>query len=85
MAIKFTKVVGTEIRKCWEVNEQGEKVKVLGIFGTVAECFKQDIIFEDNVKGNENKWLLLTHNGDCITEYNTEEEVREVLKVAYED
>lgn len=72
----FTRKKGTEIRKAWETNEAGEKEKVLFIIGRVDELLRMSVIFDDNTSGNENKWLLISADGNSIEEFNSLEEAK---------
>ena len=75
--IKITRVKGTEIRRVWECDDEyGDKIRVIGIIGKVAELLEQNIIFEDNTKGNEDKWLLISSDAEKIAEFDTVEEAK---------
>lgn len=76
----FTRRKGTEIRKAWETNEAGEKEKVLYIIGRVDELLKMNVIFDDNTSGNEEKWLLISADGNSIEEFGSLEEAKKAAK-----
>lgn len=69
--MKFTKVVGTEIRKV-----KFDDGTVYAIIGQVKELLEKEIIFHDNTFGNEEKWLGIEKCGDVIREFNTLEDVK---------
>ncbi|MDD6489000.1 MAG: hypothetical protein PUG48_04185 [Clostridia bacterium] len=81
--LKFFKVDGTGIRRVIEVSDKGEKLKVYCIIGRVDELLEKDIIFADNTKGNEDKWLVIENQGDVITEKTSLEEAKDYCRKKY--
>ena len=73
---KFTKITGTEIRRYKEV----ETNKIIAIIGEVKELVEKEIIYRDNTKGNENKWLVLFNGGENIVEFDNIESAKEYCK-----
>ena len=69
--MKITKVKDTEIRRVWK------DANVYAIIGRVGDLAERNIIFDDNVKGNENKWLGIEDSGNKITEFETLEKAKE--------
>ena len=69
--MKITRVKETEIRRVWK------DANVYAIIGRVDDLAKRNIIFEDNVKGNEKKWLGIEDSGNKITEFETLEEAKD--------
>lgn len=70
--IGFYKVNGTDIRRVWECSSTGRKLTVKALIGQVKELHERDIIFHDNVRGNESKWLVITGKSDTdITEFDS--------------
>ena len=79
--IKFSKVQSTEIRKAIEVDENGNRIAVRAIIGQALELLKNEIIFDDNVKGNEKKWLvILEKTPDNILEFNSLDDAKSFIK-----
>lgn len=72
--MKITKVKETEIRRVWK------GANVYAIIGRVDDLAKRDIIFKDNVKGNEDKWLGIEDAGNVIKEFETLEKAKEYYK-----
>lgn len=72
--MKITKVKETEIRRVWK------DANVYAIIGRVDDLAKRDIIFKDNVKGNEDKWLGIEDAGNVIKEFETLEKAKEYYK-----
>ena len=72
--MKITRVKETEIRRVWK------DANVYAIIGRVDDLLKRDIIFNDNVKGNEEKWLGIEDLGNKITEFETLEEAKEYYR-----
>ena len=73
--MKITRVKETEIRKA-----KTEDNKVFAIIGQVKELLEKEIIFDDNTKGNEEKWLGIEERGKIIREFETLEEAKEYYK-----
>lgn len=73
--IKFTKVKGTEIRKVYKLVDE-VPVECLAVIGYVKELYSRELIFKDNVAGNEDKVLLIVSNGN-IKEFNTIKEAKD--------
>ena len=69
--MKFTKVVGTEIRKA-----KRDDGTVYAVIGQVKELVEKEIIFFDNTSGNEEIWLGIEKNGDTIKEFTTLEDAK---------
>lgn len=69
--MKFTKVVGTEIRKA-----KLDNGTVYAFIGQVKELLENDIIFIDNTLGNEEKWLGIEKKGNAIKEFSTLESAK---------
>lgn len=69
--MKITKIKDTEIRRVWK------DANVYAIIGRVGDLAERNIIFDDNVKGNENKWLGIEDSGNKITEFETLEEAKD--------
>ena len=62
--IRFYRCHGTEtLRRVWDCNADGEKLFCVGLIGRVDELRGMDILFDDNVEGNEDKWLVITNPG----------------------
>lgn len=72
--MKITKVKETEIRRVWK------DANVYAIIGRVDDLAKRNIIFNYNVKGNENKWLGIEDGGNVIKEFETLEKAKEYYK-----
>ena len=73
--MKITRIKETEIRKA-----KTEDNKVFAIIGQVKELMEKEIIFDDNTKGNENKWLGIEKGGEVIREFETLKEAKEYYK-----
>lgn len=69
--MKITRVKDTEIRRVWKDDN------VYAIIGRVDDLAKRNIIFSDNVKDNENKWLSIERSGNKVTEFETLERAKE--------
>lgn len=82
--IKFFKVKDTEVRKVATVDEQGKIVDFKALIGKVSELLKLQIIFPDNTKGNEEKWLVVTKDGSDIREFPSLQEAKESCKGRWE-
>ena len=81
MNIKFFKIKDTEIRRAVGVDDAGVRHNVVAIIGQAKELLEKEIIFEDNVAGNEEKWLVVHVNTD-VDEYDTLEAAKQAV-VAY--
>ena len=73
--MKITKIKETGIRKA-----KTEENEVFAIIGQVKELLEKEIIFDENTKGNENKWLGIEKGGEVIREFETLEEPKEYYK-----
>ena len=73
--MKITRIKETGIRKA-----KTEENEVFAIIGQVKELLEKEIIFDDNTKGNENKWLGIEEKGEVIREFETLEEAKEYYK-----
>lgn len=80
---KFFKIKDTEIRKVYECNDNGEKIRVVALIGQVAELLKKEIIYHDNTAGNYNKWLALALDGASIYEFETLKEAKTFVTENY--
>lgn len=72
--MKITKIKDTEIRRVWK------DANVYAIIGRVDDLHKRNIIFDVNLKGNENKWLGIEDGGNVIKEFETLEEAKEYYR-----
>ena len=79
--IKFFKVKDTEVRRAVEVDEAGNKKRVIAVIGQVGELLKQELIFPENTDGNLEKWLLLSPDGDNVIEYETLADAKEGARI----
>ena len=79
MTIKFFKIKGTEIRKAAEMAENGEPVRVLAVIGRAGELLEHNVIFPDNVAGNEDKWLVILSDSSIIAECLDLQPAKDVL------
>lgn len=77
---KFMRIKDTGIRKMYECNAEGERIRVVALVGQVSELLTKDIIFDDNTDGNYDKWLILAQKGECIIEQNTLDEAKAYAK-----
>lgn len=73
--MKITRIKETGIRRA-----KTEKNEVFAIIGQVKEMLEKEIIFDDNTKGNENKWIGIEEKGKVIREFETLEEAKEYYK-----
>ena len=73
--MKITRIKETGIRKA-----KTEENEVFAIIGQVKEMIEREIIFEDNTKGNEEKWIGIEEKGEVIREFETLEEAKEYYK-----
>ena len=77
MLIKFYKVKDSEIRRVYEVNDAGEKVKPVAVIGTVKELLEREWILPDGTDGNMDKWLVLALRSEqCVAECDTLEQAK---------
>lgn len=67
---KFYKVKGTELRKAVVTDNTGKPVRFLALIGQVKELLKNNIIFDDNTAGHEEKWLVLNTKGSVVHEFD---------------
>lgn len=65
--IKFFKMKDCEIRRAFEVDDAGNKIKCVALIGRVKELLEKEIIFEDCTKGNMDKWLVIYPDNDVVT------------------
>lgn len=82
---KFVKIKNTEIRKMYECRTTGEVVRTVCIIGQVSELLQKEIIFNDNVSGNETKWLCIAKCGDEIIEFSSLQEAKDFALKNYPD
>lgn len=81
--IKFFKKNDTEtIRRVWECNAAGEKITVRAVIGQVSELHSLNMIFDDGVQGNENKWLVIVRSSE-IYEFDTLESAKTFCKIKF--
>lgn len=73
--MKITRIKETGIRRA-----KTEKNEVFAIIGQVKELLEKEIIFNDNTKRNEEKWLGIEKGGEVIREFETLEEAKEYYK-----
>ena len=75
---KFTKIKGTEIRKAYECNENGEKIRVVAIIGTVEDLLSKNIINPTENASNTDfdKWMVITVSGETSDLMNTLEQAK---------
>lgn len=73
--IKFTRNKETNIRRAWLADDAGNKVAVVAVLGTVSDLLSCELIFPDNVRGNEDKYLVIDRVGN-IREFNTLDEAK---------
>ena len=73
--MKITRIKETGIRRAKTENNE-----VFAIIGQVKELLEKEIIFDDNTKENENKWLGIEEKGEVIREFETLEEAKEYYK-----
>ena len=67
--VKFFKVNNFEtIRNIRKVDEKGNKSNIIAVLGQCKEMYENELIFVDNVKGNENKWLVIINYNDVEIE-----------------
>ena len=79
--IKFFKIKDSEIRRAVEVDEAGNKVRVIAIIGQVKELLAKNVIFEDSTNGNMEKWLVIYENAlEITTDYNSLAEAKASVK-----
>lgn len=50
------------------------------IIGQVVELLENEVIFDDNTKGNEEKWLVVMTNGLEIKEFESISEAKDFCK-----
>ena len=84
--LKFYKChYNPEIRKAVECSSDGFEVGLpLALIGPVKELLKENIIFPDNTRGNEDKWLIVRNNEEyTIYEFSTLDEAKEYCKDHY--
>lgn len=73
--MKITRVKGTDIRRVWK-----DEHTIYAIIGEVKDLLEKDIIFKDNVEGNEEKWLSIEALDTKITEFATLEEAKDYYR-----
>ena len=75
---KFTKIKGTEIRKAYECNENGEKIRAVAILGKVKELLDKNIISptENTNSTDFDKWIVVTVSGETSDLMNTLEQAK---------
>lgn len=78
MTVKFRKILDTDIRRAYLYDGENN-LGCIYLIGQVSELLEKDIIFADNTKGNENKWLTVTKGGD-ISEHETLEQAKDYCK-----
>lgn len=68
--VKFYKMKDSEIRRAFEVDEAGNKVRCIALIGQVKELIEKEIIFDTYqcAKGNMEKWLVIYPVSDEIEE-----------------
>lgn len=81
--IKFTKVEKAEIRKAYEVNLEGEKLRVVAIIGHVRELADRLLIYATIDKSNCEKWLVIEENGEKITEHDSLDDAKAYVRDNY--
>lgn len=73
--MRITRVKGTDIRKVYK-----DQNSVYAVIGRVDDLVKRNMIFKDNTKGNEEKWLGIEDLGNRITEFTTLEEAKDYYR-----
>lgn len=80
---KFKK--NPEIRKvadCWA--DGTNTGRVFALIGQVKELVKENIIFPENTKGNEDKWLIVMNDDNStIYEFSSLEEAKDYCRQQY--
>ena len=84
--LKFYKLKkNPEIRKiadCWA--DGTNTGRVFGLIGQVKDLVKENIIFPENTKGNEDKWLIVMNDDDStIYEFSSLEEAKDYCNKQY--
>ena len=79
--IKFFRVKDTEIRRAVEVDDAGNKKRVIAILGQVRELLEKELILWDNTEGNLNKWLVILPDGSNVLEYENLEDAKEGARI----
>ena len=67
------------IRRIVWVSDKTEERTIIGLIGQVYDMYKQNLIYAMNVKGNEDKWLVIWDNYE-IKEFDSVEDAREYAK-----
>lgn len=75
----FKRKNGANIYRAIGVDGEGIKHNVVAIIGQVKDLYEADLIFEDNVEGNEDKWLVLMKD-EGISEYDSLDEAKEAVR-----
>lgn len=74
---KFTRAKNTGVRKFYVCDPQTQEWHVQAIIGKVSELLERNVIFADNTKGNEEKWLvILKDDVTSIKEFGTLEDAK---------
>jgi hypothetical protein len=83
--IEFFRLKGTNILRVWECSSAGRKRAVKAVIGQAGELNEREIIFSDNVKGNENKWLAIVgkENGE-IHEFESLDAAKDFCREKFE-
>lgn len=80
--LKILKTKGTEIRRAVECDDSGKIQRVVAVISQAAEMLKEDIIFRDNVSGNESKWLVITAFDQAkVYEYETKADAFDAVRL----